>query len=174
MQMKSKSTVFLFALLILPVLIFLFLKIFGSNEFEVPVLYQSQNDMGVSCADSLDFPYQIEKSDLFYSTEDSLLLVCFNDGADEDNRINLLTVCENLSNLPVRFIVISKAKTGIDCGISFVSDEIEKLKSCVFLLPESNDMVLVDQEMQIRGFYSLSRDEADRLAVEIDILLKNY
>jgi len=38
--MKGRKLLFLFAALLFPIAIFIFLKIFGENEFQVPVFYQ--------------------------------------------------------------------------------------------------------------------------------------
>jgi hypothetical protein len=45
----------------------------------------------------------------------------------------------------------------------------------MFLVSEKYSAVLVDGKKQIRGYYQLAtREEADRLLMEISILLRDY
>ncbi len=47
--------------------------------------------------------------------------------------------------------------------------------SCVFMVHAPRNVVLVDSEKKIRGYYVIdSREETDRLIVEMEILLKKY
>ena len=60
--MKSKFIKFttLFLALLLPVCIFLFLKMFGSNEFNIPIYYQTQVELDSTGCDGLVAPYRIQ------------------------------------------------------------------------------------------------------------------
>jgi len=50
----------LFLALLLPVIIFLFLHFFGKNEFEVPVLYQTQDELPGNCEMEYSLPYTVK------------------------------------------------------------------------------------------------------------------
>jgi hypothetical protein len=52
---------------------------------------------------------------------------------------------------------------------------ITKLHNCIFLMESQHDAVIVDKGNRIRGQYAMSnREEADRLIMELKILLKKY
>src|SRR3954469_21311716 len=53
--MGGKKALFLFIGLLLPILVFLFLKIFGRNEFEVPLLYEQGVEVKPAGC-TLDYP----------------------------------------------------------------------------------------------------------------------
>jgi hypothetical protein len=51
----------------------------------------------------------------------------------------------------------------------------EHFKKCVLLVPAAEDLIAIDKEGKIRGYYTSSdREEVDRLLLEIEILLKKY
>jgi archaellum biogenesis ATPase FlaH len=53
--------------------------------------------------------------------------------------------------------------------------EFSRHQKCIFLLDSLNDAVVIDKENRIRGQYVMSnREEADRLIMELKILLKKY
>ena len=62
--MTSKKTIFLILALILPVAIFIFLKLFGRNEFNVPPRYQQEE---IAAPANCDFQYPVP-----YSLPDSV------------------------------------------------------------------------------------------------------
>ena len=74
-----KKGLLMFLALLLPVMIFLFLKTFGKNEFEVPVLFA--DSVGVACEEyTYKIPYVIEDSvlkKLSWNEEDSLTIIVF-------------------------------------------------------------------------------------------------
>jgi hypothetical protein len=52
--------------------------------------------------------------------------------------------------------------------------ELQRLM-CIFVVPSGSNVVLVDGERRIRGYYQLDgRDETDRLLVELKILFNEY
>jgi hypothetical protein len=62
-------------------------------------------------------------------------------------------------------------------GPSDIPANINKttLQQCAFLMKRDASVVMVDHMRRIRGQYDgSSRDDIDRLLVEIDIILKNY
>lgn len=49
------------------------------------------------------------------------------------------------------------------------------VKKCVFFMKADSDVVVLDKERRIRGYYvGSSREDVDRLIVELKIMLKKY
>lgn len=165
MSGTNKKPVFLFLALLLPILIFLFLKFFGKNEFVVRPLFQDAAPQPQPDCRQVEIPYHIPDSVLSTLTfeGDSLLLFWFGDLMDNSNK-QLRRVSNELKNEPVRNQVIA-------------SDDrkMQAWRSCVFLLKKPYDVVLIDRRGLIRGqFVSDNREEIDRLITEVDIILKKY
>ena len=160
--MRTKA-VFLFVALFLPVGIFIFLKFFGENEFDVPALYiDTPPPVDAGCP-AVELPYAV--ADSVWNqlpTGHSLTLIYVGNASNAvENMLNRIQ--NQVRSLPV----------GV---VRLVPDERNtRWKDCVFFLEDPSDMVLVDSERLIRGQYiSTDRKEVDRLLTEIDILLKNY
>ncbi|MEQ8302223.1 MAG: hypothetical protein RIB47_02445 [Cyclobacteriaceae bacterium] len=155
----------LFTALLLPVLIFVFLKFFGKNEFELPVYYTETIPITSSeCAEAYPVPYRISNSPLISQGKHTVL--AFYDGLSEvetSSYENQLKRLENEFN-PTEFELI------------VVQDSLanQKEKNCVFLMAD-NRLVLIDSDGRIRGYYKdASLKEVDRLILELQILLKKY
>ncbi len=163
-----KKPLYLFLALLLPGLIFVFLKFAGKNEFKVPVFHElGVESVPSGCALQYGSPYHLP---------DSLRSVL------ELNRdVNVVV-------FPAEHLDFHKLKSAIDdefgagaVGLtdvhSFTKDSIRLLnwKKCVFLLNDPSQSVLIDNEGKFRGYYDLrSREEVDRLRVELKILLKKF
>lgn len=161
-QQRSKSTkwILLGLALFFPISIFIVLKMFGTNEFHVPLLYQTEVP---TCSDSTVFPYHVPErvlDEYGAITSDSLRLIFFGEH-DENSRRQIKRVLLALDKLPVKHVI----KADFD-GIQ---------KRCAFLMPPNKDVVLVDSERSIRGQYESSdREDMDRLITEVTIILKRY
>lgn len=162
--MRFKKLILLFLALLFPVCIFLFLRIFGKNEFAVPPLYSDKYPEGMTdCGVTVVLPYHIPDSiqaSLSLSNQD-LTLVQFEPLREETKK------------------QLEKAMVAQPNEIAIVtlrnSDTIARIRECVFFLKEPYDLVLVDDEGTIKGQYaSGDRDEIDRLKMELSILLKKY
>lgn len=161
--MKVKKTLFLLLALLLPIVVFLFLKIFGKNEFAVPPLYSNaMPDVPKGCS-SVVIPYHIPDSVLqsLVLSNDSLGLIWFGKLADERSK-HYKKITEAYNEDPI-------------VNINLDNEQAQALAKCVFFLKSPYDMVLVDRKGMIRGQYvSDDREEIDRLKIEIDIILKKY
>ncbi len=159
---KYKKVLLLFLALMLPVCIFLFLRIFGKNEFSVPPLYtEVLPENAGECDIAIALPYRIPKA-----VQDSLLL--------SKNKMTLIHfgVLESVEHNNLNRV---KEEHGHRVGFIMLPDAAARLKSCVFFLAGKNDLVLVDNEGTIRGQYiSSDRDEIDRLLMELTILFNEY
>ncbi len=157
--MKGKKIIILLTALILPVLLFLFLKRFGRNEFNVPALFADNLPAITSaCEQDYKLPYVIDKNLLEEDGViiDSLACVSF---LGPESAVRLSRVKDVYAKDPLKFFSVESAEK----------------RSCVYLLQEPFDVALVDSKGRIRGQYESSdRDEIDRLITEIAIILKKY
>ncbi len=162
--MKQKKIIFLFLALLFPICIFIFLKLFGKNEFAVPALYADVYPDGLEdCGIEIMLPYSIPDSvraELSIGN-DSLILIHVGElAANSQQQID--RVKKEYGN-EIKLQILSS------------SDKSLRLKSCIFFLQDPYDLVLVDHKGVIRGQYILNnREEIDRLLIELAILFKRY
>jgi hypothetical protein len=165
MSGANKKPVFLFLALLLPILIFLFLKFFGKNEFAVRPLFQDAAPEPQPGCQQVRIPYHIPDS-VFHSLafeHDSLVIVWFGDLKDAGNK-QLRRVANELKNDRIRNQVVASN-----------DQKMQAWRTCIFLLKKPYDVVLIDRRGLIRGqFVSDNREEIDRLITEVDIILKKY
>ncbi len=160
--MKKNGAITVFVILLLPIAIFLFLRIFGRNEFHVPLIHQEKVEAPGECAFEYTAPYVVHDSvtnRLFEGSDAPLVLVNFSGSAAVQN-----VVYNELTQQEVRTV---DARDLPQVPVPY--------KTCVFLIPENMDLVVVDRERRIRGYYNASeKKDVDRLMVELNILLKKY
>jgi hypothetical protein len=163
----NKKFFFLLLALIVPVLVFTFLKFFGKNEFTVVPLYQTTESKLPPDCPEVNVPYFI--SDSVYSL--------LKQGHEGDSLLILLyeSRSKDLKASEAQLIRVQESfQLGSGLGLNRISVD-DKSLSCSLLLQSSLDLVLVDAKKRIRGQYnSNDRDEVDRLMTELDIILKRY
>lgn len=160
-----KKIVYLFLALLLPIGVFLFLRAFGENEFSIPVYYETEMpEYPTSCQFSYSIPYTIPDSILQttgWKGESVALLIA--DTSPE--------VIKNMKHLDEEF-------KSTDFQKIYPYQDAAQWDSwctCFFFLKKPWSVVLIDQARKIRGYYAPnSREEMDRLTVEMKILLKQY
>ncbi len=160
--MKGKKALFLFLALLLPIFVFLFLKMFGRNEFAVQSLYQVKAPAPVAGCASPTIPYHVSDSVMqqLNFANDSLLLVWYA-VAESDIAKPKEKVTEKYQSLKQLTLA--------------PSNKYKAWKDCVFFMTDQYDMVLLNSKGLIRGQYkSYDREEIDRLFIELDIILKRY
>jgi hypothetical protein len=163
--MKGNKLIFLFLAFLLPVLIFLFLKFFGKNEFAVEPLYNAEAPEVPSGCAPVSIPYHVPDSitKTFTLEKDSLTLLVFG-RPDKEALTQLARVDEEFDGDAIHKKIIAPTHA-----------EYTSLKQCIFFLKEPFDLVLVDRRGTIRGQYVANdREEVDRLLTEIAIILKKY
>lgn len=158
--MQGKKALLLFLALLLPVSIFIFLKLFGKNEFDVPAFYQDKAPV-TGCEFNYSAPYKVADSvmaKLSAKRKTDLYMIYFSQ-------------------------ITSRMQQEIDTGAvaivngqeEWTEDQRATFRKCVLAVPKSEDIVLVDKEGKIRGYFvSTDREEVDRLLLELEILLKKY
>ena len=188
----GKKAVFLFLLIALPVMIFLFLKFFGRNEFTIPVYYEQGlgDSLSTSCLDKANKQYLVN-SDLlpkgginivhFEQADGPVLksrleeLERVQDVFYKDDHIRLNTF---LNSQTIALDDITDYNRRIQFLDQFWNMEVldsaswAELKYCTMAMtPLDNRVVLVDAAGRIRGYYNiLERKETDRLILELRIL----
>jgi hypothetical protein len=187
--MNFKKSLYLFLALLLPVCTFLFLKQFGVNEFVVKPLFEESAELPVSCAQySYQFPYAVADSvlaEIHRNPDDALLLVVIDDTLPINKQERAIQLGRVVRQFPeyafsikvytddFKFYRTNLADLRVDEMKS--NTAIETLKNCVFLMTAHDDAVLINQHNRIVGKYSLTnREDADRLLVEMKILLHQY
>ncbi len=158
----GKKSVLLFVGLLLPVLVFLFLKFFGKNEFDVPL----PNIEPIQTPPGCNFKYKTP-----YTLPDSVI------GSAIPRYENLLMLIFTPNRNQLNKMMVEKFGAEVKIAELFGRDSSDTfmLKRCLLLMPENADVVVVDREKRIRGYYqSGDRDEVDRLKAELTILLKRY
>jgi hypothetical protein len=160
-----KKLVYLFLALLLPIGVFLFLRAFGKNEFSIPIYYETEMpEHPASCQYSYKTPYTIPDSILHkagWNGASVALLI-----ADTSPEI-----IKNIKHLDEEF-------ESSDFQRIYPLQDTSRWNAwcdCFFFLKKPWSVVLVDSERKIRGYYApKSREELDRLTVELKILLKQY
>lgn len=164
--MKGKKIIYLILALLLPVTVFIFLKLFGRNEFRVRVLHEETLPaIAAACDFEYHLPYRIADSVMnafSRNRDDSLYVFSFKgEHADALDRINA-----EFGTDPVQVI-----------GATQIGEEFEPqvLRECILLMHPDTAVALVDHKNRLRGYYDGGdRDDVDRLIVEIKIILKQY
>jgi hypothetical protein len=151
--------IILFVALALPVLIFIFLKIFGRNEFDIPVYWTEGVPANIPGCKNYPVPYVLPDSvfNEIPSGGKPTLVVLGEDG-----------IKNNLQRVGEQF------RTG-DYNTLLLEDASYEVKTCLLLAGDTSRVVLVDDQRRIRGYYTpTTRKETSRLQAELKILLKQY
>ena len=170
------------SVLMAPIFVFLFLKKYGDNQFELPVLYPEGNPIA-ECGRGV-LQHKLTPEILFENNVDLPALIHV--PSTQQNKfysdLNSVLAKHNQVNL---YKLILKDTTHLlwnKSSITFTADKYINFLNCELILGEDhklkepivNKYVLVDDERRIRGYYNCSElDDIERLDVELDILL-NY
>jgi hypothetical protein len=166
--MKGQKIIFLFVALLLPACIFVFLKIFGKNEFAVEPLFQTEAPALPSTCGQATIPFVVSSDKLsdFLKNSDTLgIIFLVKDSAVTSSTRKAFTQLKEIyDNDPVSLSMRWPAPGEFDSAFH-----------CIFAMNKSKDIVVIDNHGLIRGQYeSTDRDEIDRLKTEITIILKRY
>ena len=147
--------------LLFPIGVIVFLRFFGKNEFTIPVYYESGvNDIPASCNRNYQSPYQVSDT----------LLKNFGWSGTATLIVTDTTVQTALTRLDQEFS--AEVQT---IYLSGEKDDLDQFFTCDLLLQKPWTTVLLDDQRRIRGYYDpKTREEVDRLIVELKILLNKY
>ena len=164
-----KKLLYLFLALLLPGLIFVFLKYAGKNEFTIPVYFEEGvNPPPADCRLKYDKPYRLPDSVWHLTTKDhptANVLVFSKDGL---NFSKLKSAIDD--EFGSGAVWMEEAHTWVQDSLAY-----SKWRKCIFLITDPWQAALFDDQGRIRGYYDPRlREEQDRLRVELKILLKKY
>ncbi len=163
--MKKHKWVYLFFAIFLPILLTFFLKFFGKSEYNIPVYFEAginADTLNTDCNFQYAAPYRIADT-LFSDNEGKRKATIITIDSALETKKNFERIEEELVNAEHVFTVLKS---------SVASDQFI---SCVLFLKKPWTTVLIDENGRIRGYYApATREETDRLIVEMKILLKKY
>lgn len=167
---KATKGLFLIAILLIPIFIFLFLKFFGENKFDIPVYYSEGVTSPFPYCESYTGTYTVEglaKENLpgvflFFEEEEEFDLLEVN---NVKNRLS-----ETVGAMGYSVYTRDSTLNGVN---TLDSSVFTQTLQCQFISDTLNQYILVDSKSRIRGYYNTERDEIDRLIVELKILLEN-
>lgn len=167
--MNSKYKVAILSLLfLLPVATFLFLKFFGENKFEIPLLKDTK---AVSLCDTTLINVLTDDINLLFVKNTT----CEKAGCSIEID-QLKRVAQRYQDaVGFRYSILSDEKVTVDWKFKNISAFNYKNRlslSCLDLKDEVNYFLLFDKKKQLRGSYEIERGEVDRLIIELDILNK--
>ena len=176
---KGIKTFILIVVLALPALIFLFLYLFGNNQFDVPI--QHPEGLGFSDCPDTGTPHTVPDIDTLSLSPGDYKLVFM---ANDLSRLQLNELRRISSNFPeVTFPVILQNDSSRNLAMNYKQEnwslfnlEITRfmeLNRCGFGNISGKELILIDEFNRIRGYYSIDdQKELDRLEGEIKILLR--
>jgi len=193
MKSNKVKSIFLVLIILLPVAIFIFLKSFGSNQFDIPIYYQQgvvdtlENNCGRGnaapylvhtkpAAQIVHKIYHFEKevtTDLQFRLQE---LERIQNAIGKNNGVLLFSFL-NSPNITKRAFERFDDRVSYDPSFWSVrpvdAATYDVFKNCELVMNDAdNRVVLVDKEERIRGYYDISdREETDRLIVELKILI---
>ena len=155
MNLLRKGFILLFSLLF-PVIVFLFLKFFGQNEYELSIYNSSCSDL---IENLLKEPNNNIKLLDVRLRDDNLLIDNYINKLDISNEIKVITLSDQPRNLEWMSIRVDNLL-------------IKNLTKCVEnVVFDKSFILLIDTKNNVRGYFnSTDRGEIERLDVEIDIL----
>lgn len=167
---KYLKGIILVAILLIPIFIFLFLKFFGENRFDIPIYHTEGFTSPFAHCESYSGSYTVKGlSDsnlpgvyLFLKPNEDF------DFRQVNNIKNRLT--EALGDIGHTVFTTDslQRQTNVLDAVT-----LRQKLNCDFISDTLNQYILVDSKSRIRGYYNTEREEIDRLIVEMKILLEN-
>lgn len=179
---KVQKVVIMISVLLAPIFVFLFLKKFGENEFELPVYYPEGNPIA-ACSGGVQ-QHKLSAEILSQSKIELPVLIYVSSAEQNEFYSDLNNVLEKYPGINLLSISTEGATVAQEGreSLSFDSLSYQNFINCELILGEdhqlkqaiTNKYVLIDSERNIRGYYDCGDlDDIERLDVELDILL-NY
>jgi hypothetical protein len=162
----NKKIIYLFIALLLPILIFLFLKYFGKNEFDIPVYYEKgvEDSLTSTCGKKINGQYVIPDSMMASLKWNGGVMLVIDVDGNEFKAVDELIDEKDPTNFSI--FPLSKFST---------PEKLSEFKKCVLFIRKPWNAVLIDKQKHIRGYYKVGdRNEMDRLEVELKILLMKH
>tara|TARA_X000001036_G_scaffold143257_1_gene136103 strand:+ start:1140 stop:1631 length:492 start_codon:yes stop_codon:yes gene_type:complete len=158
MRSFNKGLVLFFSLL-LPILLFLFLKYFGNNKYEIQK-YNFECEIKLEDIDDLNDALSLNEIKVIdiRIDDNSKLIDNYINKVFLNKKIKIITLSEQDRNLNWFNLLISKST-------------LDKLLKCYSANSLKSFVLLLDRKNTLRGIYNIElQSEIERLNVEIDIL----
>lgn len=166
MTNKVLKFIFLIAILAIPVIIFLFLKSYGDNRFDIPYYYTRG---GISEFPDCSYPQDTFRVAMNNKNNKRANVTLFFSENSEFTSTDLVNTRSRLQALfRDNFSFVAHGFNATMDSASFM-----KLMHCGFVTDTVNQFILHDDRGIIRGYYKTDLEELDRLIVETKILLEN-
>lgn len=168
-------------ILLLPALVFIFLRNFGENKFDVPVQHPAGLDVA-GCNNQEEAPHKIPAIDSLRLDQEAFqLLYISSDSIDKLQLNELRRISENYPETEVLLFFTNKQAASLTADYSsenwhifIIKNELLKeLNRCGFGNINNQSLILKDPRRQVRGYYNINqKKEMDRLEGEMQILLE--
>jgi protein SCO1/2 len=179
---KIQKVIIMISVLLAPIFVFLFLKEFGTNKFELPVYYPEGNP--IAECDRSDGPHKLSKEIIFNNDLKLPALFYLTSNEQSEYYSDLHNVLSKYPAVDIWALSTEKSVVAQERVKSLIvySKDYSELINCELVLgedhwlnePLTNKYVLIDAQRRIRGYYECDNlDDIERLDVELDILL-NY
>lgn len=192
--------VVLLILLLLPVLVYLFLRLFGNNQYNIPIFYENGVDTTFTDCEFQPEAFKVPEFELLllndekYSSNEQLTnkVIYVTQSIEDANskliKNNLLRVQSSMSNWEtIEFLMITQHRDYDDTESGSIKMAnanpiyLNQLARCGLVIDfdatsktVNKTIVVVDAKNQIRGYYNgIGDEEIDRLLVELRILKAN-
>lgn len=198
-----KKPVILLAILVLPVSIFMFLKIFGRNEYKALPIFVPDNVEGCDLHTALSLLSYDSTAINSKTLEGSIWVIALhglgNDEVSADigrgmvraqerfagrEEVKLLSMVVEADSLPALMTYAQRydAQRGKWLLGTGTEGDMKPFTRCVLALQTKSEglvpdkmLVLLDKKSRVRGYFDASnREEVDRLLTEIPLLLREY
>ncbi|WP_157494032.1 hypothetical protein [Fulvivirga imtechensis] len=166
---------FLVIMLAIPLSIFIFLKIFGENKFDIPIQHADGVDEKFGACEYETGQFLVPDS-LLSKGGPSLIFIYNAQGMNANTLSNQYERIRHLfkEDMPSMRVFTADSIEVDTVQITRVSPHtLKQVMNCGFVTDTYNQYILVDADRRVRGYYNTELDEVDRLIVEIKILLEN-
>ena len=186
---KLIKRVLLFTALLLPVLIFVFLKSFGKNQFDIPVYNHTNISREISCH-NITMPHvvgelKIENDILvancvvnIYQKFDTAIkevemkgLMKVKDRLEGEEEVVIYSIGSSNSASTIEELIKKYQIEGFWQVHQVDAQSLNDFVNCELMISGNYSLTLVDEEGRIRGYYYGTEEEIDRLILETKILL---
>ena len=166
--------------LVVPALIFIFLRLFGENKFDVPV--QHPDGLNIPGCQKQNAPHQVPAIDSLGLDQPVYHLIYVQGEPVDRYKLNELKRI-SLNNPDVSLLLFFYNEPSASLAENYreqnwnifimENEQLEELNRCGFGNITKHPLIFTDPEQHIRGYYDIDRKkELDRLEGEIKILME--
>jgi len=180
--MRSRSKIFLLiATLAFPGLVYLFLRTFGVNHYNIPLLYS--DGIPLEGCENKSIPHKVLFPDSLRNQDKTGTIIYFPAYFSLDAKRQLARIRSEFPMINLMGIAtVDSLQNSNDEYLVLTESELSDMINCQLVLGENkplrevprNKIVLIDKNLIIRGYYDAQDlEDMDRLSIELEILIKN-